>query len=130
MNWYKFSQKRISYSGIILDADSKSKLLDVIPEELIERYDDVISHHMTINMGALEDKTDLGKEVGIVATHIGRSDKALAVKVSGYPSKNRTPHVTVAVNRKKGGSPKDSNEIQEWQPLSEGVYLRGRVEEV
>jgi|TARA_Y100000034_G_scaffold102397_1_gene127238 hypothetical protein len=130
MNWYKISQNRISYSGVVLIPESRSKLLESIPEELIDNYDDIIAHHMTINLGELEDKTDLDKEVGIIATHIGKNDKALAVRVNGYKSKNSTPHITVAVSREKGGKPKDSNNIQSWQPLAEGIYLRGIVQEI
>ena len=130
MNWYKQSQKKISYSAVVLISESRSKLLSSIPQELIDNYDELIAHHMTINMGELEDKTDLGKEVGIIATHIGGNGKALAVKASGYNSSNSTPHITVAVNRGKGGKPKDSNNIQSWQPLPEGIYLRGVVQEI
>lgn len=130
MNWYKQTQRKISYSGVVLTSDSKEKLLSTIPNDLLDRYDRIIAHHMTINMGELEDKTDLGKEVGLVATHIGSDDKALAVKVNGYISKNETPHITIAVNTKEGGKPKDSNNIQAWQPLSEGVYVRGIIQEI
>jgi len=130
MNWYKKAQKRISYSGVVLDDDSKSKLLSSIPEELLNQYDQIVAHHMTINLGELEDKTDLGKEVGLVASHLGKSDKALAVQVNGYPSKNEVPHITVAISKKRGGRPKDSNNIEDWTPIPQGIYLKGIVSEV
>ena len=88
----------------------------------------VIAHHMTINLGELKDKTDLGKQVTLTVEEIGLSDMAMAVKVSGYPSKNDIPHITVAVNP-DGGKPSMSNKITKWQPIK-NFKIGGVVTEI
>lgn len=64
----------------------------------------------------MKDKSDLGKQVTLKVTKVGLSDMAMAVQVEGYPSKNETPHVTLAVNP-DGGKPVMSNEITKWQDI-------------
>lgn len=72
---------------------------------------------MTIVFGkGIEDKSELGKEATLTVTHIGWTDKAIAVLVDGYPSKNANPHVTLAVNP-DGGKPQMSNDITNWQKV-------------
>jgi hypothetical protein len=69
---------------------------------------------------------------------IGKSDKAVAVRVEGLMAghrKNGIAHVTVAVNSKGGGKPSDSNKITEWVsidkfPKLKEIIIKGRVEEV
>jgi hypothetical protein len=39
---------------------------------------------MTICLGPLKNKSDLGNEVRLKVTHLGVSDMAIAVKVNGY----------------------------------------------
>ena len=88
----------------------------------------IICHHMTINLGELKDKTDLGKEVTLTVEAIGISDMAMAVRVSGFPSKNEIPHITVAINP-DGGKPVISNEITKWRPIK-SFMIRGVVTEI
>ena len=83
---------------------------------------------MTINLGPLKDKTDLGKNVVITATALGLSDMAMALKVTGYPSKNEIPHVTVAINP-NGGKAMMSNQISKWQDIKQ-FNLMGTITEV
>jgi hypothetical protein len=72
---------------------------------------------MTIAFGKpTPDKGDLGKEVKLQVTHLGVSDMAIAVKVEGYPSLNKVPHITLAVNP-NGGKAVMSNEIEVWTPI-------------
>ena len=56
-------------------------------------------------------------------------DKVMAVKVVGYDKKtnNNFPHVTIAVNRTGGGKPKDSNDIEKWQKVENGISLSGKI---
>jgi len=102
-------------------------LLDMIGDRTPEGWK-VIAHHMTINMGELKDKTDLGKEVVLTVEEVGISDMAMAVKVSGYPSKNEIPHITIAINP-DGGKPVMSNKITNWQPIK-NFMIGGVVTEI
>ena len=139
-NFRKFlNEQNISYSGVVLDDESKQKLLDLsIPEGW-----ESVAHHMTITMGPLvhkKGKHDFSeaypagavRELPVVA--VGQDERAMAVQVqtpSEISKKISFPHVTVAVNRAGGGKPFHSNKIPEenFEPLSGGV-LRGVVEEV
>lgn len=88
---------------------------------------------MTISFGkGLDDKSEIGKSVTLVVTELGLSDKAMAVKVEGYPTNNKIPHVTVAVNTANGGKPFNSNQIKEQAVLDlvETLELHGVVTEV
>ena len=115
-----------SYSAIVLDNDSHEKLITEID---IPSGWSVIAHHMTIQFPGIpeEAKSDLGKTVILTATELGISDKAIAVKVSGYPSKNKTPHVTIAINKTNGGQAKHSNDIAN-RCKSRRIYSSSRKE--
>ena len=131
-------QKNVSYSGVVLDEESKQKLLSLdIPEGW-----EIISHHMTITMGSLVHKKGkhdfsetypVGSEIELPVISVGQDERAMAVKVEAPgPIKTKSwPHVTVAVNRDEGGKPFHSNKIPEenFVPLS-GITLMGTVEEV
>ena len=138
-NWRRYlTEQNISYSGIVLDEESRQKLLELpVPEGW-----EPIAHHMTITMGPLIHKKGkhdfsetypIGTEIELPVLAVGRDNRAMAVKV-GPPSPIKTkswPHVTVAVNRAEGGKPFDSNKIPEenFEPLS-GIILKGTVEEI
>ena len=139
--WLNFlnEQQNISYSGIVLDEESKQKLLSLeIPEDW-----EPVAHHMTITLGSLVHKKGkhdfsgtytLGSEVELSVVAVGRDERAMAVKVqppSEISSKISFPHITVAVNREGGGKPFHSNKIPEenFEPLS-GLKLKGIVQEV
>ena len=55
---------------------------------------------------------------------------AVAVRVTGFESKNKIPHVTMAVNIENGGKPVMSNDIKEWKALETPIKLSGEVKEV
>ena len=122
-----YKQSDVLYSAVVLDRASKTFLLDFV-DDLIPEGWKVFAHHMTINLGELKDKTKLGYEAVLTVTHIGLSDMAMAVKVTGYPSKNEIPHITIAINPDKG-QPKDSNKITKWQPVKT-FMLNGVVTEI
>jgi hypothetical protein len=96
----------------------------MIPEGWIK-----IGHHMTINMGELKDKSILGTEQLLAVTKVGISDMAMAVAVqSDIETKNKIPHVTVAINP-NGGKPVMSNDITDWQDIRMFI-LSGEVTEI
>jgi hypothetical protein len=116
------SEDKVLYSAVVLDKESQSKLLSQFPAPEGWRS---IAHHMTIVFGkGLEDKSEVGKEVELTVTELGISDMAMAVKVDGYPSTNKIPHITIAVNDKEGGKPVMSNDITNWEKVDLGFNLR------
>jgi predicted kinase len=122
-----YKQSDVLYSCVLLDNQSRTTLLDMIGDRIPEGWK-VIAHHMTINLGELKDKTDLGKQVTLTVEEIGLSDMAMAVKVSGYSSKNEIQHITVAINP-DGGKPAMSNQITKWQPIKKFI-IGGVVTEI
>lgn len=119
------------YSAVVLDKASQDKLLSyfgsIIPVGW-KKY----GHHQTIKMGELDpnQKQDLGKEVELQVVGIGRSDMAIAAQVKGYPTTNKIPHITLAINIEDGAKPVMSNFITNWQPISLSLSLKGIVTEI
>lgn len=114
-----------------LDDKSASKLFTALVHRVPKGWKP-FCHHMTINFGkglGKDRMEDMGKKVSLMATEIGISDMAIAVKVSGYPSDNDIPHITVAVNSEAGGKPVMSNQITNWKPLQPHINLSGLVTE-
>ena len=120
-----YKQSDVLYSCVLLDKASHNALLNRV--ETPDGWT-VYAHHMTINLGPLKDKSELGKKVDLTVTKVGISDMAMAVAVEGYPSKNAIPHVTIAVNP-DGGKPVMSNEITKWQDVKSFV-ISGVVTEI
>lgn len=121
----------ISYSAVVLDEPSHDKLVALF-EEIIPHSWKIYAHHMTIKLGELpsEQKKNIGSKQTLTATEVGVSDKALAIKVIGYPSTNKIPHVTIAVNILSGGKPVHSNNITNWTKLPKSIQLSGIVREL
>jgi len=122
-----YKQSNVLYSCVLLDNQSRTTLLSIIGNKIPEGWK-VIAHHMTINMGELKDKTDIGKNITLTVEELGLSDMAMAVKVSGYQSKNNIPHITIAINP-NGGKPVMSNEITNWTPIRK-FMINGVVTEI
>ena len=122
---YKTSD--VSYTCVLLYGESKARLLEKVGDKIPKGWN-VFAHHMTITLGEMKDKTELGKIHSLHVTHVGISDMALAVKVEGFHSKNAVPHITIAVNP-EGGKPKMSNEITKWQDIK-NFSLMGVVTEI
>lgn len=122
-----YPQSDVLYSAVVLEKESQNVLFTnvgkMIPEGWI-RY----GHHMTINMGPLKDKTELGLEVMLAVEKIGFSDMAMAVKVNGFHTNNEIAHITVAINP-NGGKPVMSNYITDWRDIRMFV-LSGIVTEI
>ena len=121
------TRERIAYAGVILDEDTSEQLLARFESEIPEpwtRY----AHHMTVSLGkSIPNQADLGKEVTLTVTAVGKSDDAIAVAVSGYPSRNTIPHITLAVP--PGGKPFNSNKITDWHSV-EPFEIHGQLQDV
>ena len=123
--------------------------------EMLVRNSDwkMVCHHMTLKTGELpedlkkllfdekskrkipeEERTEQTMEID---AH-GYTDKAVAVRVNicGILPKSRTnymkktAHITVAINKRGGGSAVNSNDIINWKTLGESIKLTGKVDEV
>jgi hypothetical protein len=118
----------VKYSAVVLTEESRSLLLQTFGNDIPEGWKR-IAHHMTIVFAkGLDNKEDIGKEVVLTVKELGISDMAIAVKVDGYPSKNKIPHITLAVNP-VGGKPVMSNDITDWFIVSP-LKLSGVVTEI
>ena len=135
-DWRKYlkEEQSISYSGIVLDEESKQKLLSLpIPEGW-----QPVAHHMTITMGPLRDSLaeiyKVGDVIDLPVIALGQDERAMAVKVKSpgvISDRISFPHVTVAINRAAGGKPFHSNKIPEENFKSqENILLSGVVTEV
>ena len=122
-----YKESDVLYSAVVLDNGSKNSLLSMVENEIPDGWN-IIAHHMTITMGELKDKTDLGKDVTLKVTEMGLSDMVMAVKVEGYVSKNEIPHITIAVNP-NGGKPVMSNDITKWVKIKPFNVI-GKVTEI
>tara|TARA_R100000808_G_C2143313_1_gene151094 strand:+ start:1730 stop:2185 length:456 start_codon:yes stop_codon:yes gene_type:complete len=139
MSWQDIL-KAVRYSGITLD-NSRRELLDKV--DIPEGWE-VVAHHMTIvpfspivhpkGKHDFSEDYPVGSQQKLTVTHVGQSDKALAVKVEPagpISPKVKFPHITVAVNREEGGKPFDSNKIPEENFVAIKPFeLSGIVEEV
>jgi len=120
----------VAYSAVVLTEESQKVLLSVFRPMIPEGWE-VLAHHMTINLGAI-DRTqhELGKEVKLNVTDFAIDDKVFAVGVSGYPTNNKKAHITIAVNRANGGKPMMSNNLTEWNKLGFPLSVTGIITEI
>ncbi len=120
---------KVSYSAVVLDKQSRDAILNHLS---IPNGWKTICHHMTIKLGELPDnlKNRIGEKVTLRINKLGNSDKALAVGVDTDLSMNAIPHITVAINVANGAKPKDSNDIKDWEDLSESFNVTGKIEEI
>lgn len=138
--------KKVLYSAIVLDGVERQKLVSALKERLEPLLQqgwkmqnspppgvppEILPHHMTIIPGQPlpPDMRDLiGTKQQMTAYMWGQNEQAAAVAVrSSVHSTNAQPHITVAVS--PIGKPFHSNNITEWEPISE-IQLSGIVEEV
>ena len=124
------NQDVISYSAVVLDDESKDKLIKAIASKIPKGWQ-IKAHHMTIVFGrGLDDKSQIGRDISLVVTQLGFSNKAMAVKAEGYPTNNKTPHITIAVNDAEGGESHHSNDIKDWTDLDMLLDVSGVITEV
>lgn len=115
------------YFGVFLDDNESERLYNIVeslPGIKIPSDWKKYAHHMTI---IFNNKTDvaqawakttlqrMGEDVCLTVTHVGVSDKSIAVRVSGEMSANSIPHITIACS--PNGKPVDSNKITNWREI-------------
>ena len=123
--------KKILYCAVVLSESSRQLLLNTFGKEAPSDWK-WICHHATICFGhglVGEMKYDLGKEITLKVTHIGKSNMAMAVVVDGIKSDNAVPHITLCVNESAGGKPKMSNDITNWEPISQ-IVIYGIISKI
>jgi hypothetical protein len=121
----------ISYSAVVLDEQSRERLINRFKSIIPPEYE-IIAHHMTINMGELDPEYQkfLGLPVRLSVEDIAMDDKVIAVGVSGFKTNNPKAHITLAVNRVEGGKPMMSNKLTNWERIRRPLSLTGKVTEV
>lgn len=130
-------ESQTRFTGIkIIEPKEISKLefmvkknMDELDVEMPVNWKSPVDYHMTVKFGVLplgmRMRGDVGKPTALQAQTIGMSDKAIALGVSGYMSRNDNQHITLGFEI----YPSDSNEIQEWIPLPFPFEIEGVVHE-
>ena len=125
------------YFGVFLDADESERVYNIvnllpgidIPDDW-RKYAD----HMTIiynnkseiaQAWAKATAPRVGEDVLLKATHVGVSDKAIAIRVNGEMSANAIPHITIACS--PTGKPVDSNKITNWREI-DPFTISGKID--
>ena len=123
------------YTAIVLDEESHNKMVKLVGDS---KNWEVIAHHMTVNMGKLNETFNsreiLGQRVKMVVDAVASDHRVMAARVlttePTVKSANKTTHVTLMVNRSLGGKPFHSNELNEWLDLADPIEIFGVVEEI
>ena len=124
------NESKISYSAVVLDKASRKKLLGIgtMPEGW-----EPVAHHMTIDMGPLSDPSLKGRKIKLEVIEAAENDFVVAAKVAildpTLQVRNRTPHITIAVNKKEGGKPAMSKSLEGWVKVR-SIILSGVVKEI
>jgi len=136
---FKIYMEGASYTGVVLDPESRNHLLAAIMPILKSSPQDfsrweTVATHMTVNMKNFDPTINppelLGRMVELKATYLAWDGKVVAVRVdTPVNSVNETKHITLLVNRDEGGKPVMSNYLVNWKPI-QPLSLRGQVEEI
>lgn len=128
------------YTAVVLTPESRAKLLSVVAANIQTMGPDweTIAHHMTICLGPLASMGEnvakefpVGSQATLEVVGAAINGSVFAVKVdSKVPSKNRTKHITIAVNKAKGAKPVMSNYLTDWTSFPVPLKLNGVIEEV
>ena len=125
------------YFGVFLDADESERVYNIINSlHGIDIPDDwrKYTSHMTIiynnkseiaQAWAKATAPRVGEDVLLKATHVGVSDKAIAIRVNGEMSANAIPHITIACS--PIGKPVDSNKITNWREI-DPFTISGKID--
>lgn len=158
INIKKIPTSLIKYTAFVLSEASSKLLLNAIKPYLNKRKDwqHFKKHHMTICISDLasflkahpKEKTQFKQfnsknniiQYKLKISKIGFTNLNLAVKIDNYYIPDRlneenikekvTPHITVALNRKKGAIPLLSKFITKWLPLKTPLIVKGTIQEV
>jgi hypothetical protein len=105
----------MSYVAVVLDEKSRNLLIEFLGELIPNDWEVIRDFHMTLYMGAFKpnDIFQLGEKVHLVANGISFAPQVIAISIcrGGGISENKNPHITIAVDRKRGGKPAMSNDI-------------------
>ena len=132
------NKKYLRYTAVVLDEKSRSKLLKIFGDKIPEGWK-VFAHHMTMNMGGIENIPSNVKYLGLKnivlsVNEVAIDDKVMAVGVSvsnaDLKSNNEKMHITLAVNEAGGGKPKMSNDLTNCQAFKRPFLITGTVTEV
>jgi len=131
------------YYGVFFSDNTKRSILNFakkcLSDNNMEIPDDwkIYCDHMTLvfNNGSKEAQEDadyyekwgLGQSVSLWITHIGYSDRAIALQVD-YKTANKVSHITVAVA--PDAKPVESNDITHWVKNNEAFYATGIVKKI
>ena len=111
----------------------ESKSITPIDDKYTETMERLFAHHMTIVFGKGLDAVGMedskGDNITLTATHVGKTSKVMAVKVTGCKTTNKIAHITVGVNVGEGGKPVMSNDIKEWKEV-EPFVLNSTITEI
>lgn len=122
----------MTYTAVVLTGESQEALINRFADRLPDNYF-LIAHHMTINMGKAEEDVIplLGKYTTLTVNGFAMDKNVAAVRVIPWEvkSKNRVPHITLAVNENENAKPVMSNELTDWEDI-EPFQLRGQILEV
>jgi len=124
------NEGKISYSAVVLDKKSRQKLLNMgtMPDDW-----EPAASHMTINMGPLADPSMKGRKIRLEVIEAAENDFVIAAKVAildpTLQVRNRTPHITIGVNKKGGGKPAMSKSLEGWVKVR-SIILSGEVKEI
>ena len=114
---------KIIYKAVLLNPESKSKLMATFPPS----FDETFYHHMTIQFGVKSIEGDVGQEAELKVIGYKRDDKGQAVVVQGVPRVDgKVPNITLSVA--PGVKPVYSNELvkSDWTPV-DGPVLKGVI---
>jgi hypothetical protein len=133
------------YTAIVLSPESQAVLLEAVRDKIFQdegeildqTHSEIIAHHCTLKMGENDIKqtwAPVGTITSFDAVSLAYDEKVVAVGVKLPPTintKNEQPHITIAVNREKGGKPFLSNKLDwsEAEPIDIEEHLVGTVEE-
>jgi hypothetical protein len=125
-----FLESKQTWCAIILDEESKQKLLkefkNIIPKGWI-----IFCNHMTIDdKKPIVNENELGKVFGLTVMSLAYSNEYLAVKVSGYQRQdgNDFTHVTIAEPSKELQS--EEHPPLKFKPINKTIILSGTVENI
>ncbi len=125
--------KKICRTYVLLDEQSKKAVYSLITEFDLEEWK-FYGEHMTVVYGrqynTLNLDYQLGDEVQLTGTHLGKSENCVALKVNGFYSFNEIPHVTLLVNQTNNSTPVMSNKIKNWDELKNQIILTGKLIEL
>jgi len=124
------NESKISYSAVVLDKASRKKLLTL---GTMQPGWEPVAHHMTIKLGPLADPSIKGRTIKLEVVEAAENEFVVAAKVvildPTLQVRNRTPHITIAVNKEKGGKPAMSKSLEGWIKVR-SIILSGEVKEI